>query len=303
MAPLPDTAEGVPHRDAFAVLAAGQVPRFHRCNGGPERGAFASPRNSRTVKVRPCCTAWGHFHSGPNRCRSGFHRHRKPKDGPRIYLLLFRAGAGRANRARPLRRKGPARAALLTQSVPGHAAHGAGLKQTCPPLSRLDGCGQRSGKVRALLHKGLPQTQRRRFSQRAICSTSGPMLPSPSAYPGYWLPRAALRSPLGVKAASCKPSASAAAQVSWSTIPVTGRFSSACRSGSHHRLRGIMVGQRQALDAVKIVANALQKHRVDSTDGPSLPSCRGHRARADAQTRSPARTGAAERLACTANPR
>jgi len=35
VATLPDAAESVPYRDASAVFAAGQVPRFHGGNGGP----------------------------------------------------------------------------------------------------------------------------------------------------------------------------------------------------------------------------------------------------------------------------
>ena len=40
---LPDAAESIPHRDAPAVFAAGQVPRLHGGNGGPQgrTGRFA----------------------------------------------------------------------------------------------------------------------------------------------------------------------------------------------------------------------------------------------------------------------
>ena len=43
VATLPDAAEGVPHWDAPAVFAAGQVPRLHGGNGGPQgrTGRFA----------------------------------------------------------------------------------------------------------------------------------------------------------------------------------------------------------------------------------------------------------------------
>ena len=38
MAALPDAPESIPHRDALAVFAAGQVPGFHSGNGGPQGG-------------------------------------------------------------------------------------------------------------------------------------------------------------------------------------------------------------------------------------------------------------------------
>src|SRR5699024_5229167 len=39
VAALPDAAEGIPHMDAPAVPAAGQVPGLHGGGGGPEGGA------------------------------------------------------------------------------------------------------------------------------------------------------------------------------------------------------------------------------------------------------------------------
>ena len=38
VAALPDAPESIPHRDALAVFAAGQVPGFHSGNGGPQGG-------------------------------------------------------------------------------------------------------------------------------------------------------------------------------------------------------------------------------------------------------------------------